>query len=105
MTDAPKPTVIAPANPRPKVRFQWSQDNVSKHRHLMESTDLQRGLDFALLEYQGQIANETTTDQGAAFAAAFKLKGALEFLNVLKYLAEPPIVLPNRVSENLDHRA
>jgi hypothetical protein len=96
-----------PPNPTPKSRFQESSDNVKKHRDLLDQPELQRGLDFSLLEYQRMLTvsvNPTaTTFTQESIAAANRLAGAQEFIAVLKTLAEPPPVKNPQPSPNLIH--
>lgn len=72
------------------------------HRALLDRPEMQRAIDYAALEYQRQLC-EQGADANAAAGNHFKMKGALEFVHVLKYLSEVPqrpAVLP---SPNLDH--
>jgi hypothetical protein len=103
-------TQSAIINPPPKARFQESQDNVSKHKRLLDLPELQRALDFALMEYQGRLSFEAGTEganaQLTAMAAMYKLKGVLEYIHVLKNLAEKPIPRPTIApAPTLDHRS
>lgn len=100
MSDQPKEqfTVI---NFTPKARFMQSQDNISKHRKLVDTREFERGCDFALLEYQRQVTNDAR-DGNTAAAAALKIRGALEFLHVFRTLSEQPLrASPVIVSDNL----
>lgn len=76
---------------------------VSTHRDLIQRPDLQRSLDFALLEYQTQVARHT--DSAMAGAGHFRMVGALEFVTVLKTLAETSVALPIKKDPGLDHKA
>ncbi|OLE10693.1 MAG: hypothetical protein AUG89_11560 [Acidobacteria bacterium 13_1_20CM_4_56_7] len=79
----------------------WCQ----KHRALMQSEDFQRSLDYALLEYQRQLAQTAVTNTLEPTACHFKIVGALEFMQTLRNLAESPM-RPEVVRDgNLDHRA
>lgn len=75
-------------NPTPRQRFQQSAKTVSAHRELMQRPDLEAGMDFALMEYQRQLAQSVTTFNDAA-ANHFKITGALEYIQTLRNLAEP----------------
>lgn len=77
-------------NPPAKARFQESSDNVSKHQKLIQQPEFQRGLDFARLEYQRQLA-EGVNDMNKAAVAGIKLQAVEEFLILLKYLGEKAI--------------
>lgn len=91
---------MAITNPSPRQRFQMSSKAISAHRELMQRPDLEVGLDFALMEYQGILSRQSTTFNDAA-ANHFKITGVLEFLQTLRQLAEPnaPTTLPK--SDNL----
>jgi len=75
-------------NPSPKARFQESQDNISKHRDMIQSREFQRASDFALLQYQIKLAAETNGNVNLAAAAHMKLCGAAELLLVMRNLGE-----------------
>jgi hypothetical protein len=77
-------------NPTPKARFQESQDNVTRHLKMVDSSEFQRGIDFALLEYQKILALQCT-GANEAMSIGVKLCGTLEFIGVLKQLADPPV--------------
>lgn len=64
-----------------------SADNISKHKHLVDLPELQRGLDFALMHLQGMWC-EQVKDQTSAMAVGLKLQGVLEFIQTFKLLAE-----------------
>lgn len=91
-----------PVNPSPKARFMLTKAYVETHRNLIFRDDLQRGLDYALLEYQ-RVLCEQRSDMSGAAANHFKLMGAQELIHVLKTLAETPR-MPTVVPEgNLKH--
>ena len=64
-----------------------SDQNVSKHRALVDSREFERGVDFALLEYQTQLMGGVTDGNHAA-AVALKLRGVHEFLQIFRMLSE-----------------
>lgn len=90
-------------NPSPKARFIHSKEFVEKHRELMQRDDLQRGLDYALLEYQKEVAMRT--NEQMAGTGHFRIVGALEFIQILKDLAEPMAIMPKREDKTLNYRA
>jgi hypothetical protein len=101
MTPAKKPITLE----APKIRFQNSQDNISKHREMVDSGEFQRGTDFALLQH-AIVLGQNVNDDDTAKAAGYKLAGAVEYLATLRMLSEPPQrinLMPP--SDNLDHRA
>lgn len=92
-------------NPSPKTRFQESGDSVSKHRDLVDSTTFQRASDFAMLEYANTLA-EQATDANASIHVALRLRGAREFLGVLRNLSEKPTAPPATPAiRTLNHNA
>lgn len=96
----------ANVNPTPRARFQDSKDNVSKHRDLIASREFERAIDFALAEYQRiMAAGPVDSNPQLALAGHYKQMGAVEFVHVLRNLAEPPPLPPTRVSDQLDHKA
>jgi hypothetical protein len=81
-----------------------SSQSVSKHRELVTSSDYQRGCDFAMLQYTAALANQTNSAD-TAMVAGLKIRGAHEFLEVMKTLGET-IKMPAPVAlADLDHRA
>ena len=87
MADKETPPVII--NPSPKQFFRSSGTKISNHRKVMESPVLKESIDAALLQYQFLLAGATQDSNGAA-AGMFKLKGALEVIDVLYKLSEAP---------------
>lgn len=87
-------------NPTPKTRFMASDQNVTKHRQLVDSREFERGVDFALMEYQTQLMG-AVTDGNHAAAVALKLRGAHEFLQIFRMLGEQ-VRIP-KVSPMQDH--
>jgi hypothetical protein len=87
----------------PKVRFQSSGDNVSRHREMVDSTPFQRGTDFALLQLS-IVLGQTVQDDESARNAGYKLAGAVEYLAQLRMLSEPPVrPVPMPSNDNLIH--
>lgn len=88
-------------NPSPKSRFMLSADNITKHRNLVDSREFERGVDFALLEYQAQLMQYATDGNGAA-AVGIKLRGVHEFLQTFRLLGEElKVVTPTIVRDHL----
>ena len=98
----PRPAIDA--NPPPKVRFRESADNVSKHRALTENPALQKSLDFAVQQYQRDLANEVK-DNNSALAVGFKIVAVQEFLRTFMSLSEVPKLPAPVVMDNLDLKA
>jgi len=81
---ADKPSV----NPRPKQVFQQAAALMSKHRDLMQDNALNIAIDTALLEMQRRQAVVSDKDVTGAATNHFKVQGALEFVAILRNLAE-----------------
>ena len=93
-------------NPTPKTRFLKNEAIVKKHNDMVFSDTFQNSLDFALMEFQAQLALEKS--DGPNFfnecaAAHLRFKGALQFVNTLKTLGRVPEQAPARIDGNLDH--
>lgn len=105
---AAAPTALPPTNkpnlnPAPKFRFQESADNITKHRSMVEDRTFQRAIDFALMQYQLQVAREVLDNPQLASVAGYKNAGAVEFVNVLKNLSETPQLIRQDQPVNLNH--
>jgi hypothetical protein len=87
-------------NPSPKQRFRESADNISRHKSMLETREFERGIDFALMEYQAQLAIRVT-DQYTAMSAGLKMQGALEFIQTLKTLTENRTITVTTPTDNL----
>lgn len=74
-------------DPTPKTRFLALPDAVKHHRAMMEDRAFERGIDFALLQYQVELAGKCT-DANAAMRTGLCLLGAQEFVHILKTLSE-----------------
>lgn len=88
----------------PKSRFLLSNDNITKHRDMVDSGTFQRGLDFALMQYAQFLATQAS-DGNTAMAVGFKLQGAQEFVVQFKTLSETVQIQTPAVNDNLDHRS
>lgn len=89
-------------NPSPKARFLAYKPYVDAHRELIPKPELQRAIDYAMLEMFHQTA--MATDGTNAGANQFKLVGAQEFVRILKSLAEHPVVAkPMKSEREMDH--
>lgn len=100
MTSTANPANV---NPSPKARFLNYKPFVDSHRELIQKPELQRGIDFSLLEMQLR-QSEKVSDGNSAAAANYRMEGALEFVRTLKTLAEVQVV-PKRVPSegDIDH--
>jgi len=77
-------------NPSPKKRFTDYKAYVDAHRELMQKPEVQRGLDYALMQMLHELS-ETSLDGNSSAANQYKLVGAKEFIRHLKTLAEVQI--------------
>ncbi len=91
-------------NPSPKTRFRASGLNISEHRTLVESNAFQRACDFALLEYQAQIALTLSENPNLATVGGLKITGAQEFVMILRTISEMPRIVSRQPVQNLDHK-
>ena len=87
-------------NPSPKARFLSNPTNIKVHRVMVDGDVFQRACDVALLEYQGQCAL-TIRDQTSAMAVGLKKQGALEVIQTMKTLADVPLAVARKATDNL----
>ena len=89
----------------PKTRFGLSDQNISKHRAMVDQPEFQRACDFAMLHFaQGLSVTNLTEEERTMGAAGLKLRGAHEFLNIFKNLSEKPeLPKPMPRTDNLNH--
>lgn len=94
----------APINLSPKSRFQQSQDNVSRHRAMLETREFERATDFSMVQYCAVLA-ESVKDMNSAAIAGMKLQGAFEYAHAFRSLGEIPPRPPLAITkDNLDHK-
>lgn len=82
-------TTINP-NPSPKFQFLQSPDNAKKHLDLIASPEFNRGIQFALLQHQHNVATSPIQTPSDAMGHFFKIQGAIEFVQTLRLLAIQP---------------
>lgn len=93
-------------NPTPQARFQQLSTNITQHRALIEKPELDRAIDVALLEYQRQLVMVGPPENfNMAASAHIRMTGALEFIQVLRNLAETPRAFTAVTRGQLDHKA
>lgn len=63
---------------------------------------MQRAFDFAIMEYNRLLCEQTADANGSA-ANHFKMRGAMEFIHVLKNLSETPRIVTTQPTGNLQH--
>jgi len=94
-------------NPSPGTRFRASNDNISKHRDLVDSREFQRALDFAKLEMLDQITRGRPVQGMNDYAImGLEMVGAMHFCDILLHLSEQP--MPPKMppaAPPLDHKA
>jgi len=94
----PEPASNINVNPSPKARFIAVKTYVDAHRELIQRPDLQRGLDFALMQMMMDEC-QSAVDGNSAAAAAYKMAGAKGFIKILRELAETPAVAQRKPGE------
>lgn len=77
-------------NPTPKVDFQSNPKFISMHREMMQQPMLSVSLQYAQLQFERELFSGRLPDGNTAAANAYKIQGVLEFLHILKNLAEMP---------------
>lgn len=87
-------------NPSPKERFQASVDNIGPHRDMVVSDPFTRAMDFGLMQYANEIQGQAYGSEGAA-AVGYKLQGAVEFIGIVKQLAEKTVIKKTSINSNL----
>lgn len=87
-------------NPSPKDRYLADAVVVKNHREMFSHPTAQQAIDMALLHYTTVLATQRPDMSGAA-ANHFKTAGALEFVHILKTLAEPAQVASPMKDHNL----
>ena len=92
-----------PINASSKHRFQLSGTRISDHRAMVHSDIFQTSTDAAMAHFVA-IASMQMTDVNGAAACGLKIRGAHEFLDTLKTLAEAPMAPPAAARDNLDPR-
>lgn len=86
-------------NPYPKARFLASNDNVNKHRDMVDSRTFERACDFALLQYQAELCERESNPT----VIGLKIAGAQEFVKLFRLLSEDVKVKPTpRPNDNLE---
>lgn len=91
-------------NPSAKFQFMKDSKRISAHRNIMQMDQTQDSINMALLEYQ-RLLLVNAADANAAAAAGLKLKGALEFVDIMMKLGEAPRQSEKPALIQLDHRA
>lgn len=103
MAETTKPKAPAPpANPSPKQRVLSSPTTVSEIKKLLDNPAFEIASDMAMLEYQ-RACTRGSMDNVTAMGAGFKLQGSLEFLNLLKTIADNPPVPSRPNNDNLQY--
>jgi hypothetical protein len=91
-------------NPSPKVRFQESAQNISKHRDMIQTAEFQRACDYSLMQMQWILAQDKTDSFNAKAANQLKMDGVLEYLAIFRTLGEQPQAAPRILDTgNLAH--
>ncbi len=87
----------------PKQRFLKVSGEVSKFQELIDTERFKKAIDTALLQYQHMLTAGPGNEVNSAMASYFCLRGAQQFVEVLKTLGDTAVVPPRIVSHNLNH--
>lgn len=90
------------ANPTPKQRFMELPATIHKHRELVDDPQFQQSIDFAMMQYTATLGTFVTNDDEAK-AAGWRLRGMVDFVNVLRMLSEQPPRPKIIATQNLNH--
>ena len=90
-------------NPTPKERFQAERENLVAHRSLLDLPAFERGCDVALLELARRLPNRETHVHPRDLH--HQMVGAVEFVKILRALAETTPAGSQLVMDNLNHKA
>ena len=74
---------------------------VSMHREMMQQPMMGVSIQYALLQYQRDMANVRAIDGNTAATSFFKIQGAIEFVDLLRKLGETPeiVKLPSTIPQ------
>jgi hypothetical protein len=92
----------APTNLTPKQRFQLQALAINEHRDMVVSRPYQSSVDFGLLEYVNELADDVK-DGNSAAAVGFKLQGAVSIIRTMKSLSETPQVTKTFKPETINY--
>lgn len=85
----------------PKARFQLSDQSISKHRDMLQSGEFQRAIDFAVLQYNFELAQKPQ-DQVSAMRIGWSITAVQEFVDLLKRISEKaPAIVFTPPNDNL----
>jgi hypothetical protein len=87
----------------PKQRFLKVTGKVGKFQELVDSERFKEAIDIALLQYQHMLTAGPGNEVNSAMASYFCLRGAQQFVDVLKTLGDDVVMTPRIVSHNLNH--
>ncbi len=89
----------------PKTRFGLSDQNISRHRTMVDQPEFQRACDYAMLHFaQALSLTNLSEEERTMGAAGLKLRGAHEFMEIFKNLSEKPKnIVPIPRTDNLNH--
>lgn len=91
-------------NPSPKSVLLSDPKKIEAQRTLVQNAVFSYGVDAALMQYQRFLCNQPVESQEAA-ASHYRMEGALQFVAVLKGLAEMPQIQKPQNIAALDHKA
>lgn len=86
----------------PKSRFQESGNHVAAHKRMIETGAFELSADMAMLQLQQELMHDDKITPSEGY---WKLKGAEQFLDIFKRLADKPKRAVSLSDANLNHRA
>ena len=91
-------------NPKPKDKFQTESSWLKEHKKLLENPAFDTAIDFAMLEFCRELAEDKNAPQMAG-AYMMQIAGAHRLVDILKNLSSMPAIKPqNADTINLNHR-
>lgn len=92
-----------PINPSPKQQLLSNIKQRAAHNELVADDQMRGSLNLALLEYQGRLMYKIA-DGNAAATIAYRIQGALEFINEFLYLGrEVKPIETTTTTQQIDH--
>lgn len=92
-------------NPTPKQRYASNPKVVSTHRDLIAMAEFQVAVDFALLQFESELAATPVDNFNLCAAAQLQRAGVQKFIHILRNLAETQGPVESKVAPGLNHRA
>lgn len=91
-------------NPKPREKFQAEKQWIKGHKELLESPVFDTALDFAMLQFVRELAEDKNAAQMAG-PYAMMITGAHKYVEILRGLSSMPVTTPKVLDpDNLNHR-